>query len=182
MGNPRSDLSTGVYLGAGLSSWQPVPAPSDRNLKENFETVDGQEVLARLAEVPITTWNYRAGDPAVRHMGPMAQDFYAAFGLGEDDTHLNVLDVNGVALAAIQELYAQNQGLQAENAALQEQIQALQEQNAGIEARLTALEEGSSAPSGIGLLPWAGILMAGGGLVWVFRGKDVASLVRGDER
>ena len=55
-------------------------------------------------------------------MGPMAQDFYAAFGLGEDDTHISTVDADGVALAAIQGLYAENQALKAEVAAQQQQL------------------------------------------------------------
>jgi hypothetical protein len=53
----------------------------------------------------VSTWNYTAQDGSIRHMGPMAQDFRAAFGLGEDDTTISVVDEQGVALAAIQGLY-----------------------------------------------------------------------------
>jgi len=63
-------------------------------VKTNFAQVDGQEVLARLTKVPIQTWNYRAEDPSVRHMGPTVQDFYAAFGPGADDRHLAALDTS----------------------------------------------------------------------------------------
>ena len=42
-------------------------------------------------------------------MGPMAQDFSAAFGLGEDDKHISTVDADGVALAAIQGLHQQLQ-------------------------------------------------------------------------
>ena len=59
--------------------------------------VNGQAVLARLAEVPITTWNYETQDPTIRHMGPMAQDFHAAFGLGESERHIPTIDADGVA-------------------------------------------------------------------------------------
>lgn len=107
---------------------------SDVNAKENFKPVDGQEVLTRLADVPITTWNYKADDPAVRHIGPMAQDFYAAFEVGEDERHIAPLDTSGVTLAAIQEL---NRMVQEKD----DQITQLQEQNAALEARLEALEQ-----------------------------------------
>ena len=129
-----SDLSTGAYLAAGSETWQQVSA-SDRNLKENFTPVDGQEILGRLAEIPITTWNYRAADSSVRHMSPTAQDFYATFGLGEDNKHLSALDTNGVALAAIQALYAQNQALEAENAALRQLLDSLEARVAALEGR-----------------------------------------------
>ena len=100
---PSSPISTstGAYLSGG-GVWTDS---SDRNLKENFEPVDGQDVLNRLAGLPISTWNYKAGGSDARHMGPVAQDFYATFGLGEDDRHIAALDSSGVALAAIQELY-----------------------------------------------------------------------------
>ena len=121
--------STGAYLSGG-GVWT---NSSDRNLKENFEPVDGQDVLARLAELPVTTWNYKADDPDVRHMGPVAQDFYAIFGLGEDDRHIAALDSSGVALAAAQ-------ALATENADLRQQVDDL-------EARLAALEAATGASS-----------------------------------
>jgi hypothetical protein len=93
--------TAGVQLPAGSGTWSSL---SDRDLKENFVTTDGKAVLAHLAQVPISTWNYKAQDASIRHMGPMAQDFYAAFGLGEDDRHISTVDADGVALAAIQGL------------------------------------------------------------------------------
>ena len=74
---------------------------SDRDLKENLIVVDGYETLVRLSRVPIFTWNAKGQDPSIRHMGPMAQDFYAAFKVGEDDRHIATIDLDGVALAAI---------------------------------------------------------------------------------
>jgi hypothetical protein len=106
---------------------------SDANAKENFAPVDGQGVLEKLSEVPISTWSYRNDDPAVRHMGPTAQDFYAVFELGKDDRHIAPLDTNGVALAAAQELYRMVQERDA-------QIEALQRENAELTERLEALE------------------------------------------
>lgn len=105
---------------------------SDVNVKENFAPVDVAAVLARVAELPITTWAYQA-DAAARHMGPMAQDFYAAFGLGADARHLAPLDANGVALAAIQALAQENQ-------AQETRLAQLEQENADLEARLAALE------------------------------------------
>jgi len=94
--------STGAYLPAGSGSWASL---SDRNTKANFSAVDGQALLARLAALPIATWNYKAQPDSIRHMGPTAQDFRAAFGLGEDERHISTVDAQGVALAAIQALY-----------------------------------------------------------------------------
>jgi trimeric autotransporter adhesin len=99
---------------------------SDRNKKANLGAVDPREVLAKVASLEITTWNYISQGPTVRHIGPMAQDFHATFGVGDDPTHINVVDAIGVALAAIQGLH-----------------QIVQEQDArvaALEARLAALE------------------------------------------
>jgi hypothetical protein len=63
------------------------------------------DVLERLADVPIQTWRYKGQDESITHMGPTAQDFYSAFGLGIDDRHIVTVDADGVALAAIQGLY-----------------------------------------------------------------------------
>jgi hypothetical protein len=169
--------STGAYLSSG-GVWTNV---SDRNLKENFALVNGAGVLARLAQVPISTWNYRAEDASIRHMGPMAQDFYAAFGLGNNDTSISTVDADGVALAAIQGLYTQNQALAAENVSLREQVGVLKSQNAtqqaqidDLGARVAALEAqaahgpATSSATQSGLLP-GGILLTGIGLVWLVR-------------
>jgi hypothetical protein len=88
--------------------------------------VDRSRLLSRLARVPISSWSYKSQQPSIRHLGPTAQDFRAAFGLGEDARHIDTIDSEGVALAAIQGLYRQNQ--------------ALQRQNRALNARLTRLE------------------------------------------
>jgi trimeric autotransporter adhesin len=97
----NSGQSAGVTLAAGSSSWGIV---SDRNAKERFSPVDTRDVLNRVASLSLSTWNYKAQDQSIRHMGPMAQDFRAAFGLGEDDRHISSVDADGVAIAAIQGL------------------------------------------------------------------------------
>jgi hypothetical protein len=76
---------------------------SDRHAKENFLAVDGGQILERVAQLPISRWNFKI-DPHSEHIGPMAQDFHAAFSVGPDDKHISTLDANGVALAAIQGL------------------------------------------------------------------------------
>jgi hypothetical protein len=104
-----------------------VPPTSDRALKENFASVDPTDILQRVRELPITTWNYTADDPAVRHVGPMAQDFAALFAVGADDRHIHPLDGQGVALAAIQGLLAQIDELQADNARLAARVATLEQ-------------------------------------------------------
>jgi len=98
----NADRTAGVYLSDGGSSWNTV---SDRAMKDNIRPVDVKEVLNGLIHVPISQWSYKTQNPSIEHMGPMAQDFYAAFGLGEDDKHISTIDPDGVALAAIQGLY-----------------------------------------------------------------------------
>lgn len=62
-------------------------------------------MLERVAGMPVSTWSYKSEDPTVRHLGPMAQDFHAAFGLGDTDRVYNSIDAHGVALSAIKALY-----------------------------------------------------------------------------
>jgi hypothetical protein len=133
----------------------PILAPaSDRALKENFSPVDGRAVLDALGEVPVTIWNYIEEGEDVRHMGPMAQDFYAAFELGEDDKHINLLDATGVTIAAIQALYGVAQEQDAQIADQQEQIAAL-------DARLAALEEQAGQNNALTWPPSFGLLTIG---------------------
>ena len=89
---------------------------SDRAAKEGFAAVDSALILDRIAHMPIQSWRYTGETP--RHIGPMAQDFAAAFGLGSDDRHIHSLDANGVALAAIQALLQRVGALEAELATL----------------------------------------------------------------
>ena len=94
--------TTGVALSAGGSSWNVI---SDRNRKHAFGGVDGEEVLAKLRNVPVTTWRYRGeADQSVLHIGPMAQDWQRAFGFSADGTTINMSDFDGVNLAGIQAL------------------------------------------------------------------------------
>jgi hypothetical protein len=95
----KIDTSGNVTISGNLTQL------SDRNAKANFSPVDGPALLEKLAAIPILQWNYKTQSPAIRHLGPMAQDFRAAFGLGDDEKHISTLDESGVALAAIQELY-----------------------------------------------------------------------------
>ena len=91
----------GVMLPAGGGGWL---VQSDRDSKEDFQSVDSDEVLERIAELDIPSWRYRAQVNPTRHIGPMAQDFYASFDVGEDPRHINTVDADGVALVAIQGL------------------------------------------------------------------------------
>lgn len=127
-------LSAGVSLAPGASAWASV---SDVNMKTDFRDLDGEDVLARIARMPIREWRYKAQDASIRHTGPTAQDFHAAFGLGEDPLRISTIDADGVALRAIQALEArtrelanslvrENDALKVELATLREQLEATQ--------------------------------------------------------
>jgi hypothetical protein len=136
-------LTSGVELAAGGSGWSAV---SDRNRKENFLFVDGEDLLARLRNVPVSNWNYRTQESTVRHMGPMAQDFYAAFGLGENQLMINSVDIDGVNMAGVQALTARTDALRAENEALRQENAAQAAEIADLRARMERLEALVSAP------------------------------------
>jgi hypothetical protein len=136
-------LTTGAELHVGSGTWSTV---SDRNVKENFALVDGREILGRLASIPIETWNYKTQETTIRHIGPMAQDFRAAFGVGEDDRHITTVDADGVALAAIQALYRILQDKEKEIAQLKAEITELRTEHVG---ELTALKEQISRLQGL---------------------------------
>jgi hypothetical protein len=100
---------------------------SDRDTKRDIAPVQSEEILAKVANLPIATWNRKTDDPSVRHIGPMAQDFAAIFGLGDDDRHIAVLDIAGVSLASVQALHRMVAEKDAEIAALQQRLTALEE-------------------------------------------------------
>lgn len=127
---------------AGTTNWA---CSSDKNLKENFKPVNPQEILETLAHMPVTTWSMKGSK--TRQLGPTAQDFYAAFKLGDSDKTINNTDAQGVAMAAIQGLYQKNQDLQARNQALQTKLAAVEQEVAGLKAmeqRLAQLEQALS--------------------------------------
>ncbi len=115
--------TAGVQLPAGSGAWASL---SDRDAKANITAVDSVAILDKVASLPLSLWNYKTQDASIRHVGPMAQDFAAAFGVGEDDRHISTVDADGVALAAIQGLYAQGKAKDAQIAALQERLDVLE--------------------------------------------------------
>jgi len=102
---------------------------SDRAAKENFSSVNPSEVLEKVLSLPVSRWNYKAA-PGLEHIGPVAQDFHAAFGLnGEDDKHIATVDADGVTLAALQGL---NRKLTTELQARDAEIRELKSSLAGL--------------------------------------------------
>ena len=122
--NPSGNLAISGTLSEG----------SSRSIKRDFSAVDSLEVLNRVNELPLTSWNYKFDDPTIRHLGPVAEDFHAAFALGEDEKRLSSLDTSGVALAAIQGL---SQLVDDKETAIAE----LQLVNAEMAERLDAIEK-----------------------------------------
>ncbi len=128
------DSTAGVYMRHGQSGWSNY---CDRNKKENFEQVDGEWLLGKIRNIPITKWNYKKTDINEKYIGPMAQDFYKAFQLGGTDSlGINSISIDGVNMAGvkalekrtsemkneIEKLKLQNQSLASENKNLREQI------------------------------------------------------------
>jgi hypothetical protein len=135
-------LTSGVEVASGGGSWSSV---SDRNRKENFLGVDGEDLLARLQRVPVSTWNYKSQAKTIRHLGPMAQDLHAAFGLGESDLLINSVDIDGVNLAAAKavadrtdSLRVKVRDLSTENDVLRSRVSELEQRIRRIEAALGA--------------------------------------------
>jgi hypothetical protein len=133
-------LTSGVRLAPGAGSWSNL---SDRAMKTAVVRLDDAAVLAKVAALPVSEWSY-SSERGVRHVGPMAQDFYAAFRVGEDDRHITSIDEDGVALSAIKALHAENRELGSENARMRADLLRIRTRldavRANDAARLTALE------------------------------------------
>jgi hypothetical protein len=108
---------------------------SDKTKKENFRPVDGEEVLRKIRSFELTSWNFVGHDPKeFRHYGPMAQEFFAAFGhdsVGQigTETTINSGDIAGILMIAVQALEKRTAELKETKA-----------QVAELAARLEALE------------------------------------------
>jgi hypothetical protein len=132
--------TTGCNLPAGSGVFN---CTSSRATKENFLNVKGDDVLASLRKLPVSSWNYISEGRQVRHLGPMAEDFYKAFGLGTNNISIGVQDLAGVSLAAVKALDARTAELQlktAEVTTLRAEVNHLRADNAAMERRLAALE------------------------------------------
>jgi hypothetical protein len=128
--------STGAYLGTD-GIWHDI---SDVNRKHLFERVSGEDVLTRLRSLRIQSWTYKVDPDDVRHLGPTAQDFKAAFGLGSDDKTIASIDEGGVALSGVQALDRRTTQQQATIAAQQQTIAQQAREIADLRARLERIE------------------------------------------
>lgn len=98
---------------------------SSRAIKTNISAADPRAALSVVTALPVSYWSYQA-DSGVRHLGPMAEDFYRAFGLGGDDRHIAASDQAGVALLAIQGLDQVVSEKDRKIASLEERVAALE--------------------------------------------------------
>jgi hypothetical protein len=144
--NGDTYIDRDVHVGRDAYASVFIPT-SDRNLKTNVTPVDVQQVLSGVLALPISTWDFM-NSPGTRHLGPMAQDFHAAFGLGADDKHIATVDADGVALAAIQGLNEKVESgeqkaesrigrLEAENAELKQEVAELRRLMTELSARVS---------------------------------------------
>ncbi len=101
-----SAMTNSAQLFNGGGGWS---FTSDRNKKENFLSLDGEDLLNRISKIKIKSWNYKSQSNTIRHIGPFAQDFNKAFRLGESKKSINMVDIDGVNMAAIQALYFRTQ-------------------------------------------------------------------------
>ncbi|HPY31103.1 MAG TPA: tail fiber domain-containing protein [Verrucomicrobiota bacterium] len=131
----NSDASAGVSLAASGTAWAVI---SDKNVKKDFAPVDTVDVLEKLAALPITQWRYRWEEENVTpHLGPMAQDFKAAFYPGTDDKTITTQEADGVALAAIQGL---NQKVEVRSRKAEDRIGQLESENAELKETVNELK------------------------------------------
>lgn len=136
----RTNLTgtTGCNLPAGSGVFN---CTSSRFTKENFFAVKGSDILSKLRAIPITSWNYIDEGKNVRHIGPMAEDFFAQFQLGTGNTSIGVQDLAGVSIAAVKELDTQLQQKNEEVKQLQDEVKQLRATQDELVKRLAALEE-----------------------------------------
>jgi hypothetical protein len=130
--NANNKIRLGNDLVTVIEGRVPYTWTSDRNQKENFQPVDGEDVLRKIGGLGLTSWNYIGHDPKhFRHYGPMAQDFFAAFGhdaigtIGSDTT-ITSGDLDGILMVATQALEKRTEMLRAENAELKARLEALE--------------------------------------------------------
>lgn len=134
-----SARTMGVSLAPGSGSWASV---SDVHKKTNFETIDEENILAKVVALKITSWNYKSQANEIRHIGPMAQDFYKAFHLGESNKMILGTDMDGIILASIKALNKRCNALQTLNHTdtLKTETSQLETDFQSMDQRLDAIE------------------------------------------
>jgi hypothetical protein len=127
-----------ILNSGGLTVNGAFVSASDRNVKSGFAAVDAHEILEKVAALPITRWCYTNDMAGTPHLGPVAQDFHAAFGVGPDDKHIATVDADGVALAAIQGL---NEKVEVKSQEAEDRMQKLEAENSELKSELSELKQ-----------------------------------------
>jgi hypothetical protein len=145
----RTNLAgtTGCNLPAGSGVFN---CTSSRTTKQNFHRLSGNDVLAQLRRLDITTWNYTTEGPQVRHAGPMAEDFYQAYHLGVGNTSIGIQDLASVSLAAAKALDERTSDLEAKAGEVEQlraqldtlrgEVSRLRDEKGALEQRVAAIE------------------------------------------
>ena len=133
LGIDDSGTPTWSCAASNGNSWA---CSSDRNLKENFHPVDVAGVLQRVVGLPLYLWNAKGTGPNVKHSGPTAQDFMAAFAIGNSDKMIGMQDADGVALAATQGLHQLLREKDREIARLKERSDMMERKLQAVESKL----------------------------------------------
>jgi hypothetical protein len=135
-----NNLGIGAYLNPGSGTWS---VSSSREFKNQFQSIDTGAILGAVLNLPLTYWHYKTEGAGVRHMGPVAEDFFDAFALGPDHQSITTVDADGVALAAIQGLNAK---LEAQLDRIGSEAAKLRSENSDLRSRLDRLE--AALPAG----------------------------------
>jgi hypothetical protein len=117
--DPANIITTrgGAFLSGNGTTWTNA---SDKNHKENFTPIDREDLLEKIAQLSIESWNYKGENPDVKHIGPVAQEFSALFDVSYNDKSISTIDPAGIALAAIQELDKKTQRIEKLEAEIRE--------------------------------------------------------------
>lgn len=134
---PNNSQASGVSLAPNGYSWETL---SDRNSKENFTSIDFQNVLQKIEHLPVTQWNYKNQEAKFVHWGPMAQDFKQYFKLGNhsDSLKITTLEMDGVLIAGVK-------GLIERTKTSNEKIQSLEQTIEALEAKLSKVQSENSS-------------------------------------
>ena len=140
----QNDFPSGVQLQPNANAWSVI---SDSTRKENFRTTDGALFLKKISALRLGSWNYKGQNvKQYRHYGPMAQDFFAAFGHDElgvigEDTSINQADFDGVNLIAIQALIKEVEALKAENKNLRQAETSMKAETQSLKVKMQQFEK-----------------------------------------
>jgi hypothetical protein len=127
-GSGRARIGQRAIAG-DIELWRPSTRVDDygaQHFDRSPPSLQPGEIEAKIARLPIREWNFKAQDASIRHVGPTAQDFHAAFGLGEDPLRISTIDADGIALSGVRALALENQTLKAELAALRERLERIE--------------------------------------------------------